>query len=182
MGNLRPGNANPNGGFFQIQQRQNICAMLTPSIYVAFVAAIALAQVEKTAFSITLGNFRSARLEPRMAETRIQLGKQRCILWSMGEEQPSSENDSFTRVSGDQPLPGGKRAKWVCKAKPGLKFTETMIGSKTYNRADGRVFLLSGKEREVRVLQLDMDPFKLGTREMFRLAKEDPKVREFFQE
>jgi hypothetical protein len=23
MGNLRPGHANPNGGFFQIQQRQN---------------------------------------------------------------------------------------------------------------------------------------------------------------
>ena len=45
-----------------------------------------------------------------MAVTTTQLGKRMCVLWSMGEEKPSSENDSFTRCSGNQPLPGGKRA------------------------------------------------------------------------
>src|SRR5262249_29707847 len=129
---------------------------------------------------ITLGNFRSARLEPPMAVTTIQLGKQRCILWSMCEGRPSSENDSFTQVSGTQPLPGGERATWVCRAKPGRKFTEITIDSKAYNRADGRLFLLSGKGKRVRVLQLDRDPFEVDFLEMARLAKEDPEVRGFF--
>jgi hypothetical protein len=42
------------------------------------------------------------------------------------------------------------------------------------------VFLLSGKGGEVKVLQLDRDPFELVPRELLRLAKEDRKVREFF--
>ena len=153
--------------------------MLTPSTCVMF-AAIALSQSEYSAFIMTFGNFRAAASEPRMAVTSIQLEKQRCILWSMAEERPSCRNDSFTQVSGDQPLPDGERSKWVCKAKRGRKFTEIKIGPKTYDLADGRLFLLSGKGSDVKVLQLDRDPFKLGPPELLRLAKEDSNLREFF--
>jgi len=52
--------------------------------------------------------------------------------------------------------------------------------TKTYDLADGRLFLLSRKGSDLEVLQLDRDPFKSGTRELLRLAKGDPKVREFF--
>jgi hypothetical protein len=153
--------------------------VLNPIACILF-AAIALAQSEYSAFIIAFGNFRAAAREPRMAFTSIQLEKQRCILWSMGEEYPSSRNDRFTQVSGDQPLPGGERAKWVCQAQRGRKFIEIKIGAKTYALADGRLFLLSGKGSDVKVLQLDRDPFELGPRELLRLGKEDPKVREFF--
>src|SRR5262245_23798709 len=103
---------------------------------------------------MTIGNYRAAANESRMAVTSIQLEKQRCILWSMAEKYPSCRNDSFTQVSGGQPLPNGERSKWVCKAKRGRKFTEITIGPKTFDLADGRLFLLTGTGSDVKVLQL----------------------------
>lgn len=99
----------------------------------------------------------------------------------MAEEKPSSRNDALTRCSGDQPLRGGERARWACRAEPGRKFTEITIGPETYDLAEGRVFLLSGEEGQVQVLQLDRDPFELSPGELMRLAKEDPKIGEFFR-
>ena len=153
--------------------------MLTPSTCV-LIAAIALSQSEYSAFIIAFGNFRAAPIEPWMAAHVDPARKAAVHPLVDGEEKPACRNDSFTQVSGDQPLPDGERAKWVCKAKRGRKFTEIQIGPKTYDLADGRLFLLSGKGSDVKVLQLDRDPFKLGAPELLRLAKDDPKVREFF--
>jgi hypothetical protein len=138
-------------------------------------------QDKETAFAVSHSSAESAALKAKMAATLIQVGAEKCVLWSMSPELPSYEPEGLTKCSGSQPLPQGRSVRWTSETKDGRSFARLTIDSKEYDLAKGRLFLLSGKAGALKVLQLAPNPSKLTIGSLEDLAKEDRKIRDFFR-
>ena len=131
----------------------------------------------KTAFFIGTGFRRAGELGPARATTMIQLRSVRCFLWSNTTTQPSSTPDSLHKCSGPHPVSEGEPVAWKCETEDSLTFTHITIDSKPYELAKGRLFLLSRKGGELKVLQLRTGPTKStgsGANEEAELEKGHP--------
>lgn len=129
---------------------------------------------------VTLGNSRLSRVDPPTAVTTIRLAKQNCALWSKSPEKPDYDPVRYYECRGSQPLPGGRRVDWSCKAKGRDSFTHITIGGKSYELAAGRLFLLRVRDGEPEVFQIDPAASDIWIGNVHLLTPEDPRIGEFF--
>ncbi|MBI3411598.1 MAG: hypothetical protein HY040_24990 [Planctomycetes bacterium] len=108
-------------------------------------------------------------------------------IWCAGIHGPSgssSESGLFSSTSrGFFSSADGKRIKWAWQ-DPREKGGDFEIDGTRYDLADGGLFLLSTKDGQVRVTQLDVDlsQVQANTQGFEALAKKEPRIAKFIAE
>lgn len=133
------------------------------------------------ASSSTTAFFVSLQSKPDGATTLIQLGSERCILWSAAASRPTYQPEGYRRCSGAHPVEGGQQVAWRCESATGSDFTQIELDSQTYELAQGRLFVLSAAAGELQVLQLDRDLSALTLGELSAALQADPEVQAFLK-
>ena len=126
----------------------------------------------KTSFAVTL-------VSGRTAVTSIQLVSGKCVLLSDATTQPTYAPEDYYRCSGAHPLSNGQNVEWECETRDGRTFTQITIDAKSYDLANGRLFVFSVEDGERKLLQLDRDLSKVKITALSDLATDDPEIRAF---